>query len=213
MHCSASRPYNWHALSNEPACVFGAAALWEGAHAVKIMPRTLILQDFLPYLLNRAGLRVGLMFSADIEKFDVTLPMWRVMIALWHNGGHRLGELARRTSIDLSTLSRLLVAMQRKGLIVRRRSGLDGRALSLTLTEHGMQLTEQVIPIALYYEDVAMRKLSNADVKKLKDLLKIVYANLEAAEQKKLGPPKDARARAKVRADQKPNNAGVKAKT
>jgi MarR family transcriptional regulator, organic hydroperoxide resistance regulator len=179
----------------------------------KIMPRTLILQDFLPYLLNRAGLRVGLMFSADIEKFDLTLPMWRVMIALWHNGGHRLGELAQRTSIDLSTLSRLLVTMQRKGLIVRRRSGLDGRALSLTLTEHGMKLTEQVIPIALYYEDVAMRKIRNADVKKLKDLLKVVYANLEAAEQKKLRPPKDARARAKVRAHQKPNNARVKAHT
>jgi MarR family transcriptional regulator, organic hydroperoxide resistance regulator len=215
--CTVARPppTTGHALSNEvePACVFGASALWEGAHTIKIMPRTLILQDFLPYLLNRAGLRVGLMFSADIEKFDVTLPMWRVMIALWHNGGHRLGELARRTSIDLSTLSRLLVTMQRKGLVVRRRSGLDGRALSLTLTEHGMKLTEQVIPIALYYEDVAMRKLSNADVKKLKDLLKVVYANLEAAEQKKLSPPKEARARAKVRADQKPNNAGVKART
>jgi DNA-binding MarR family transcriptional regulator len=194
--------------------VFGTAALWEGAHTVaKIMPRTLTLQHFLPYLLNRAGLRVGLMFSADIEKFDLTLPMWRVMIALWHNGGHRLGELAQRTSIDLSTLSRLLVTMQRKGLIVRRRSGLDGRALSLTLTEHGMQLTEQVIPIALYYEDVAMRKLSNADVRKLKDLLKIVYENLEAAEQKKSTPRKDARARTKARADQKPNNARVKART
>jgi MarR family transcriptional regulator, organic hydroperoxide resistance regulator len=214
VHCSAPTPSTGHALSNEvEPCVFGGSALWEGAHTIKIMPRTLILHDFLPYLLNRAGLRVGLMFSADIEKFDITLPMWRVMIALWHNGGHRLGELARRTSIDLSTLSRLLVTMQRKGLIVRRRSGLDARALSLTLTEHGMKLTEQIIPIALYYEDVAMRKLSNADVKKLKDLLKVVYANLEAAEQKKLSPAKEARARAKVRADQTPNNAGVKART
>jgi hypothetical protein len=75
-----------------------------------------------------------------------------------------------------------------------------------------MKLTEQIIPIALYYEDVTMRKLSNADVKKLKDLLKVVYANLEAAEQEKLSPPKEARARAKVRADQKPNNARVKAR-
>jgi DNA-binding MarR family transcriptional regulator len=176
------------------------------------MPRTLILQDFLPYLLNRAGLRVGLMFSRDIEKFDVTLPMWRVMIALWHNGGHRLGELARRTSIDLSTLSRLLVTMQRNGLIVRRRSGLDGRALNLTLTEHGMELTEKIIPYALYYEDVAMRRLSSGDVKKLKELLKTVYANLEAAEQESLRSPEEAKARAKVRADRKPNNSRVRAR-
>jgi DNA-binding MarR family transcriptional regulator len=98
------------------------------------MPRKLNLQTFLPYLLNRAGLRVGLMFSRDIEPFDITLPMWRVMVELRHNGDHRLGELSERTSIDMSTLSRLLVAMQRRNLIVRRRSGVDARALSLTLT-------------------------------------------------------------------------------
>jgi MarR family transcriptional regulator, organic hydroperoxide resistance regulator len=146
------------------------------------MSRKLNLQDFLPYLLNRAGLRIGMMFSRDIEDMDVTLPMWRVMVELWHNGDHRLGELAEGTSIDLSTLSRLLVAMQRKGLIVRRRSGLDGRALSLTLTPRGMEMTEQIVPHALHYEDIAMRRLSDRDVIKLKELLKTVYDNLHAAE-------------------------------
>lgn len=146
------------------------------------MSRKLVLQDFLPYLLNRAGLRIGLMFSRDIEDYDVTLPMWRVMVELWHNGDHRLGELAERTSIDLSTLSRLLVAMQRKQLIVRRRSGLDGRALSLTLTERGLELAEKIVPFALHYEDVAMRGLSASEVKQLKQLLKRVYENLQLEE-------------------------------
>lgn len=146
------------------------------------MSRKLNLQDFLPYLLNRAGLRIGVMFSRDIEDLDVTLPMWRVLLELWQKGDHRLGELAERTSIDLSTLSRLLVTMQRKGLIVRRRSGLDGRALSLTLTPLGMELTERIVPYALHYEDVAKRGLSDHDVEKLKKLLRIVYDNLHAAE-------------------------------
>jgi DNA-binding MarR family transcriptional regulator len=147
------------------------------------MSRKLILQDFLPYLLNRAGLRVGLMFSRDIEPFEVTLPMWRVMIELWHNGDHRLGELSERTSIDMSTLSRLLVSMQRKNLIVRRRSGLDGRALSLTLTPRGLALTEKIVPQALHYEDVAMEGMNGREVTTLKDLLKRVYRNLENADR------------------------------
>src|SRR5579884_3813430 len=98
------------------------------------MSRRLHLQDFLPYLLNRAGMRIGTMFSRDVAPYGITLPMWRVLLELWHKGEHRLGELAVLTSIDISTLSRLLVAMQRKRLIVRRRSGLDRRALSLSLT-------------------------------------------------------------------------------
>lgn len=145
------------------------------------MSRRLVLQDFLPYLLNRAGLRIGLMFSRDIEDYDVTLPMWRVMVELWHNGDHRLGELAERTSTDLSTLSRLLVTMQRKRLVVRRRSGLDGRALSLTLTPRGLALAERIVPHARFYEQVAMRGLNAAEVNELKRLLKQVHLNLENA--------------------------------
>ncbi len=148
------------------------------------MSRKLVLQDFLPYLLNRAGMRVGLMFSRDIERFNVTLPMWRVLIELWHNGEQRLGELSELTSIDISTLSRLLVAMQRKNLIVRKRSGVDSRALSLTLAPRGLALTETIAPLALRYDEVAMEGMSQREVATLKDLLKRVYRNLEAADLK-----------------------------
>lgn len=145
------------------------------------MSRRLVLQDFLPYLLNRAGMRIGLMFSRDVEPYGVTLPIWRVLIELWHKGDHRLGELADRTSIDLSTLSRLLVSMQRKRLVVRRRSGLDRRALSLTLTEKGLELVEKVAPYALYYEKLAMEGLSDGDVAQLKRSLRKIFENLEKA--------------------------------
>lgn len=159
------------------------------------MSRKLDLQNFLPYLLNRAGLRIGVLFSHDVEPYGVTLPMWRVLIELWHNGNHRLGELSERTSIDLSTLSRLLVTMQRKDLIVRRRSGLDGRALSLSLTERGLELTEKIAPYALRYERIAMRGLSERDVKKLKELLKAVFSNLEIADREQTAQRESKRKR------------------
>lgn len=145
------------------------------------MAPRLVLQDFLPYLLNRVGMKIGLMFSQDVERYDVTLPMWRVLIELWHKGDHRLGELAERTSIDLSTLSRLVASMQRKKLVTRRRSGADRRALSLTLTRKGVELTEKVAPIALHYERLAMGGMSKAEVAQLKGLLRKAFANLDGA--------------------------------
>ena len=171
------------------------------------MARKLVLQEFLPYLLNRAGVRMGHMFSKDIEPYGITLPMWRVMIELWHRGDFRLGELAERTDIDISTLSRLLVTMQRKGLITRRRSGLDGRALSLTLTPEGLDMSEKISPLALKYEALAMANLKDADVNKLKLLLRRVSENLEAASAKAESKPaaspaasRRAPAKAKTRA-------------
>jgi len=124
------------------------------------MKNSFALADFVPYLLNRAGVRIGLAFARDIEPLGVTLPMWRVMAALWEKGDRRLGDIAARTSIDISTLSRLLGTLQRKKFIVRRRSGKDGRALSVNLTEKGRVMTERIIPIASHYEEVATRGIT-----------------------------------------------------
>jgi DNA-binding MarR family transcriptional regulator len=160
------------------------------------MTRKLVLQDFLPYHLNRAGTRIGQMFSRDIERYGVTLPMWRVMIELLQSGGRQLGELAAQTSIEPSTLSRLLVSMQRKRLLMRRRSGQDRRALSVALTPPGVRLTEKIVPIALRYEDVAMRTMSRRDAAKLKSLLATVYNNLMRAARARTGrPPAGGRTR------------------
>jgi DNA-binding MarR family transcriptional regulator len=143
----------------------------------------LVLDDFLPYLLNRAGVKIGLAFSRDIAEHKVTLPMWRVLIALWESGDQRLGELAERTSIDVSTLSRLLGTLQRKRLIARGRSGIDARALSVSLTDQGRVMTEKIIPIARHYEEVATRGVSETDLRRLKKLLVKLYSNIETLDR------------------------------
>lgn len=163
------------------------------------MTARLDLQHFLPYLMNRAGLRIGLMFSRSIEDFDVTLPMWRVMIELWHGGDRRLAELSLHTSIDQSTLSRLLVSMQRKKLIARRKSAIDGRALNLSLTNRGRQLTKKIIPHALHYEKIAMRGINRRDEAKLKRLLTQIYASLEEADRNHKPPSENDRVGKKAR--------------
>ena len=141
------------------------------------------LADFVPYLLNRAGVRIGLAFARDIEPLGVTLPMWRVMVALWENGDQRLGDIAEHTSIDISTLSRLLGTLQRKQFIVRRRSGKDGRALSVNLTEKGRAMTERIIPIASHYEEVATRGMKQSDQQRLKKMLIKLFSNMHVFDE------------------------------
>ncbi|WP_315834346.1 MarR family transcriptional regulator [Bradyrhizobium prioriisuperbiae] len=164
------------------------------------------LANFLPYLLNRAGVKIGLSFARDIEPLGVTLPMWRVMVALWESGDQRLGDLAERTSIDFSTLSRLLLNLQRRQFVARRRSGVDGRALSVSLTEKGRAITERIIPIARHYEDVATQGLGEADQKRLRKMLVRLFTNIQTfdaeytARQQTEVKKKPARRKAKTRA-------------
>src|SRR5262245_10816326 len=115
------------------------------------------LTNSLPYLLNRAGVRMGELFTRRIAGYDVTLPMYRVMAALKEKGDQRLGDLAFMTSIEISTLSRLIGAMKRKGLVSRKRLEDNARTVAINLTAKGKTLVEELIPIAMYFEEVAIR--------------------------------------------------------
>jgi MarR family transcriptional regulator, organic hydroperoxide resistance regulator len=103
------------------------------------------LTDSLPYLLNRVGVRMGELFSRRIASFDVSLPMYRVMAALWEKGDQRLGDLAFMTSIEMSTLSRLVGTMKRKGLVSRKRLEDNARTVAINLTTKGKALVEELI--------------------------------------------------------------------
>lgn len=137
------------------------------------------LESYLPYLINRAGVRLANAFGEVLESYRITLPMWRVMAALDHRGGQRVGQLAAMTSIEVSTLSRLLGAMEEKGLVLRQRSDEDARTVTVGLTELGARLTGQIIPTALHYEEVALQGFAPRETAALKAMLARVFKNLD----------------------------------
>ena len=140
------------------------------------------LTDSMPYLLNRVGARMGELFSRRIAGYDVTLPMYRVMAALWEQGDQRLGDLALMTSLEVSTASRLIGAMKRKGLVSRKRLEDNARTVAINLTARGKTLVEELIPIAMHFEEVAIRDFSKTGVADLNAKLAQIYASLGTIE-------------------------------
>ena len=81
------------------------------------------LPDYLPYLVNRVGAALVARFTADaLAQHGLTIAMWRVLAALSDNGAQRQVDLAGLTSIDVSTLSRLVSRLIAMGLVTRLRS-------------------------------------------------------------------------------------------
>jgi DNA-binding MarR family transcriptional regulator len=136
------------------------------------------LERALPFLIARAGMRMGQAFSKELKRFQLSLTEWRVCVALHHKPHQRLSELASHTSTEPSTLSRVVDGLLQRGLLVRDRSDEDGRALALSLTDAGRDLTLRIIPLAQLYERVSLSGLSNAQADALRDMLLIVYDNL-----------------------------------
>ncbi|MCW5749700.1 MAG: MarR family transcriptional regulator [Alphaproteobacteria bacterium] len=137
------------------------------------------LDDYLPYLLNRAGSRIARAFTRELRAQGITLPIWRVLAALQHRDRQTVSQLAESTAIDISTLSRILDLMEDRGLAVRARGVAgDARSIELRLTPAGRALARRITPVALDYERTALAGLSPAEERQLKRLLGRVHANM-----------------------------------
>ena len=142
------------------------------------------ITKYLPYLVNRTGVRIATAFGEVLRENAITLQMWRVLAALDHADGQRISDLAALTSIDVSTLSRILDAMQERGLIERRRgNGSDARVVTVHETKAGHALTAKIIPLARHYEEVALTGFTAEEEQALKAMLARVYRNIDALEE------------------------------
>jgi DNA-binding MarR family transcriptional regulator len=141
------------------------------------------LDSYLPYLLNRAGARIAAAFSEEVRPLGATLQMWRVLAALREQDGRRMGDLSETTSIEVSTLTRLVDNMEKKGLVARRRETGDARVVALHVTPAGRRLAQRITPIAERYESVALAGFTAAEADSLKAALRRLYGNMAALER------------------------------
>lgn len=137
------------------------------------------LDSYLPYLLNRAGARIAAAFSEEVRPLGATLQTWRVLAALHERDGRRMGDLSETTSIEVSTLTRLVDGMEKKGLVARRRDAADARAVTLHATPAGRRMTRIILPIAARYEKVALLGFSEAEATVLKTALRRLFDNMD----------------------------------
>jgi DNA-binding MarR family transcriptional regulator len=144
-------------------------------------PKQLELGDYLPYLVNRVGTIVADQFGAEaLAPHGLSIAMWRVMAVLASNGTQRQIDLADLTSIDASTLSRLVTRLVAIGIVTRARSARSNREVAVKLSAKGEALVARLIPIARAYEDTAIAGLPARDLAVLKRCLRRVYDNMKS---------------------------------
>ena len=94
--------------------------------------------------------------------------MWRVMAALASKGGQRQIDLADLTSIEVSTLSRLVTRLVRMGIVSRTRSASSTREVVVKLTAKGKAQVARLVPMARDYEAAAIAGLRPEELAMLK---------------------------------------------
>ncbi len=142
-------------------------------------PARLVLDNYAPYLINRVGAALVTRFEAEhLAGHQLSIAMWRVLAALSANGTQRQVDLGDLTSIDASTLSRLVTRLVRRGLATRVRSTTSSREVRVGLTAQGRALLARLVPAARALEVEASAGIATADLAALRRALRRMHANL-----------------------------------
>ena len=109
--------------------------------------RRLDFSEYLPYLINRVGWLLVVDFGQNtLARHQLSIAMWRVLAVLANDDGQRQIDVAARTSIDVSTLSRVVTRLVKMGLVTRTRSATNNREVVVRLTPKGAAILARVIP-------------------------------------------------------------------
>lgn len=98
------------------------------------------------HLMHRA-LQLALdVYAEEVGPDGLTQRQFAVLEAVSAKAGLTQTDLVRATGIDRSTLADLVARMESKGLVERRRSTLDARAMAVRLTDAGSATLEAMRP-------------------------------------------------------------------
>lgn len=88
------------------------------------------------------------MYRAFAEHgFDLTPEMWAVLVRLWERDRRPQRELAEATYRDAPTMSRILDALGKRGLVTRVDDPDDGRTRLIVLTAKGRDARGKLVPV------------------------------------------------------------------
>ena len=86
-------------------------------------------------------------------------------------------ELAAFNALDISSMSRMLDRLEKKGLITRSRNGKDRRQVTVKATPKGRALLRKATPIAAQVAMNAWRNVTEQEKKVLHDIVYKILRN------------------------------------
>lgn len=137
----------------------------------------LMLDAFLPYRLTVLANSVSrAMARLYAERFDLTIPEWRVMAVLGSCAPLSANQVAERTAMDKVRVSRAVARLLRSGRIDRRPDAADRRRSLLRLSNQGKDIYEKILPLAHAVESKLVTALNTDERRALDDVMRKLQA-------------------------------------
>ncbi len=137
------------------------------------------LEDYPFYLMTRCMAGYYAMLEKALKAAGVDQPRWRVLMILGAQNPSTMSELAERSVIKASTMTRLIQRMQRQGLVRSAKHPGDNRVSKVYLTALGKQRLKMVREIGGQIFQRTFGTVEDARLRDFVTILKRVIGNLQ----------------------------------
>jgi len=120
--------------------------------------------------------------AAKVQEYDLTVPQFGTLEALYHLGPLSLGELADKLLVTGGNVTYVMDRLEGRGLVARYRSVDDRRVVRAKLTPAGRDLVSNVFPGHAEYVEHLCRHLSAEEQEDLRSLLKRLGKEIAASD-------------------------------
>ncbi|WP_245409274.1 MarR family transcriptional regulator [Shinella sp. WSJ-2] len=123
------------------------------------------------HIIRRAHQRATACFQEIIPVSDVTPTQLAALVTLLKAGELSQNHLGRISQMDPSTISLVVKALLKRGLIARKRSETDQRMTMITLTNRGVHYTLPLLDHSMQVARTLLEPLTPAEQATLLELL------------------------------------------
>src|SRR4051812_16308448 len=127
---------------------------------------------------TRTAKAVGMAFNAALQVHGGSVPVWLILNALTHERLATQLDLARSLGIEGPTLTRHLDNLEESGLVERRRSEEDRRAVRVAVTPAGEAAYASLLGEVAGVNRRLLDGISAEEQAQLRDLLGRLRANV-----------------------------------
>ncbi|AKH42452.1 DNA-binding MarR family transcriptional regulator [Altererythrobacter atlanticus] len=138
------------------------------------------LAEFLPYILSYTSNAVSGRIAVEYRtRFGLSIPEWRVMAVLGDFGPLTQRQLTRMTLMDKVAVNRACKVLEDRDLAARTPNAQDGRSHLLDLTEEGVKMHDEIMPLAVAMEERIFGSFTSEEMKQFREMLERVRTGLD----------------------------------
>ncbi|MCL5129483.1 MULTISPECIES: MarR family winged helix-turn-helix transcriptional regulator [unclassified Algibacter] len=140
------------------------------------------------YVLRTTWLAVQKMYNEEALKFDSTMATGFTLLSIDPEKGTPSTALGPKMGMEATSLSRILKAMEIKGLIDRHPNPEDGRGVIIKLTPFGIQKRNYSKDRVLTFNDKIKNNITDEKLKHFNEVADVI---LNMVSNKKIYTPND----------------------